>query len=100
MIRSIRTELLVPGSEFHRNLQIYLKYPPRPILSWILRGRFDNSVCETLREDELVQSTEKKNNVLSKALARNEEGLGLSDETIVMEAKAFIIAGTNTTAII
>jgi cytochrome P450 len=99
MIKSIRTELLVPGSEFERNLPIYMKYLPRPILSWVLRGTFDKSVCETLRRDDLVQSTEKKHTLLSKALAQNEEGVALSDETIVMEAKAFIIAGTDTTAI-
>ncbi|KAE9376181.1 putative cytochrome P450 [Stipitochalara longipes BDJ] len=67
IIKSIRTELLVPGSEFERSLPVYLKYLPRPILSW--------------------------------ALAQNKERVGLSDETIVMEAKAFIIAGTDTTAI-
>ena len=99
MIHSIRTELLVPGSDFERNLPVYSKHLPRPILSWVLRGRFDNSVCETLRRDDLVQSTEKKHTLLYKALAQNEEGVGLSDETIVMEAKAFIIAGTDTTAI-
>ncbi|KAH7324029.1 cytochrome P450 [Rhexocercosporidium sp. MPI-PUGE-AT-0058] len=99
MIYSIRTELLVPGSDFERNLPVYLKYIPRPILSWVLRGIFDNSVCETLRRDDLIQKTERKHTLLYKALAQNEKWVGLSDETIAMEVKAFIIAGTDTTAI-
>jgi cytochrome P450 len=99
VIKSIRTELLVPGSEFERSLPSYLKYLPRPLVAWILRSSFDNSVCETLRRDELVKSTEKKHTLLYKALEQNEEGVGLSDDAIVKEAKAFIIAGTDTTAI-
>jgi cytochrome P450 len=99
MIHSIRTELLTPGSEFERGLPFYFKYIPRLILSWVLRSRFDTSVCETLRRDDLVKSTEKKHTLLYKPLAQNEEGVGLSDDIIVMEAKAFIIAGTDTTAI-
>jgi len=47
----------------------------------------------------MAHSTEKKHTLLYKALAQNEEGVGLSGETIVMEAKALIIAGTDTTAI-
>lgn len=99
MINSIRTELLTPGSELERSLPCYLKYLPTPILSRILRRSFDNSVCDTLRRDDLVKSTKKKHTLLYKALAQNEEGVGLTDDTIVKEAKAFIIAGTDTTAI-
>jgi cytochrome P450 len=47
----------------------------------------------------LLRSTEDKHTLLTKALAENEEGIGLSDEVIVREAKAFIIAGTDTTAV-
>lgn len=99
IINSIRTELITPGSELERSLPFYFRHLSRPILSWVLRSNFDNSVCETLRRDDLAPSTAKKHTLLYKALAQNEEGVGLSDDTIVKEAKAFIIAGTDTTAI-
>jgi cytochrome P450 len=47
----------------------------------------------------LLRSTEDKHTLLTKALAENEDGVGLSDEIIVKEGKAFIIAGTDTTAV-
>ena len=54
---------------------------------------------ESLRREKLIRSTEDKHTLLSKALAENEEGVGLPDDIIVMEAKAFIVAGTDTTAV-
>ncbi|RDL40157.1 uncharacterized protein BP5553_00136 [Venustampulla echinocandica] len=101
VIKGIQSELLIPGGETLRNVPSYLQVLPLPILRLVLSSW---SALKTpgkqqaLKRDNLIQSTKHKT-LLTKALAENEESLGLSDEVIVREAKAFIIAGTDTTAV-
>jgi cytochrome P450 len=63
-------------------------------------SRGGNRAYFTLQRHELLPASDPQKQVfLSKVLAENETGTGLDDAAIVREAKALIVAGTDTTAI-
>jgi cytochrome P450 len=97
VIQDIQTEMLLPNSEFVQRLPFYLKLLPESIISWLLRSSSGTSNTEVVSRDKLKIT--KRHTLLTKALVANEEGVGLSDEIIIKECKAFIVAGTDTTAV-
>lgn len=97
MIKGIQTELLLPNSEIIQSLPFYIKVLPSPVISWLLRNLFGTSNTKAVSRDKLPSTTQ--HTLLTKALIENEEGVGLSDEIIIKECKAFIVAGTDTTAV-
>jgi cytochrome P450 len=97
VIRNIHAELLLPNSEFVQRLPFYLKVLPSSIISWLLRNSSSTSNTEAVSRDKLKIT--KQHTLLTKALVANEEEAGLSDEIIIKECKAFIVAGTDTTAV-
>jgi len=98
LVNGIRTEL-APGNPLTRSLPLYLRqyFVRIPILN---KGTSPSHEYTPLRRHDFQStSTNQKQTFLSKALAENESGTGLDDATIVREAKAFIVAGTDTTAV-
>jgi cytochrome P450 len=89
----------VPSSEISNKLPWYLLVLPPSILSWVMRRTYPK-VDRPLSRERLQENTgEKTRSLFSNILEDGDEYSRLSDEIIVREAKAFIVAGTDTTAI-
>ena len=102
LLTSIRSELLVPGSDLVRNLPVYLRPLPPQIQRWALRSSLVSKTqpSKPLSRSQLSQTApNEKNTILTKALNDNESGFGLSDDILLKEGKAFTVAGTDTTAV-
>jgi cytochrome P450 len=98
VIQGIQTEIPLPHSQIAQNLPFYLKALPPPLIFWVLRNSSGTLNTESLRRDKL-RTIKKRHTLLTKALVENEEGFGLSDDVIIKECKAFIVAGTDTTGV-
>ena len=100
LAQSIRNELLLLQSERAQNMAFYLRYLPRLLPRLIVKKFIPRSITQP--KLQLWKSDEEhKQTILSKALADNEAGLegALPWLIIVKEAIAFLVAGTDTTAV-
>jgi cytochrome P450 len=100
LVQGIRNELLLSQSERAQNLPFYLKWIPLPISKLLLNKFAPGSITQP--KLQLARSDDgHKQTLLSKALAENEAGAEcvLPWPVIVKEAIAFIVAGTDTTAV-
>jgi len=98
-VNGIHKEIIVPSSSLSQNLPWYLRGLPPKILSWAVQRMSPERHGPLLRTslEEDANSGERPT-LLSKALGADDPDTKLEDEIIVKEAKAFIVAGTDTTA--
>jgi cytochrome P450 len=99
----IKKEMTRPKRELVKNLPLHLRLIPRPFLIFIRRSRFLSPFTVDTLASELVSSDEGKQTVFTRVLEGKEKNGGkkreMEDDAIVKEARAFIFAGTDTTAV-
>ncbi|KAF4618992.1 hypothetical protein G7Y89_g14855 [Cudoniella acicularis] len=99
IIDGVHSEVIFTENGSKRKVLYLLRSLPLPlfITRWIFQPSVKESV-QQLKQNYLTKPDDFKNTILARAIGKNEEDTGLPDGILVKEAKAFIVAGTDTTA--